>query len=198
MNHLIGCQAPSFSVAGVSPEGEIKTYNLQDFAGKYVVLFFYPLDFTFVCPLELLKMSQMANDFADNNAVVLGVSVDSEHTHAAWRSTSLAQGGIGDLNIPLLADINREVMSAYGVMNNGSPKVALRATTIIDPEGMVRIHQVNDLPIGRNPQEILRLVKALQFHEEHGDVCPPSWDTGDLSLKPNKDSLTAYMSKIES
>ena len=140
---------------------------------------------------------EMAKEFSDHQAVVLGISIDSEHTHAAWRSTPVAQGGIGDLNIPLLADVNRDIMSAYGVMNQGDPKVALRATTIIDPEGYVRIHQVNDLPIGRNPQEILRLVKALQLHAEHGDVCPPNWNMGDASLKPNKESLQSYLSKEE-
>ena len=193
MSHLIGLPAPDFSVQGVSQKGEIQQYSLSDFKGKNIVLFFYPLDFTFVCPLELVQMSKIAEKFEQENAVVLGVSIDSEHTHAAWRSTDVSKGGIGALNYPLLADVNRELITAYGAMNQDGPQVALRATVIIDSEGTVRIHQLNDLPIGRNPDEILRLVKAINFNKEHGDVCPPKWDEGSKSLKPNKDSLLAYL-----
>ena len=191
MNQMIGQKAPAFSLNGVSPSGEIQSYTLEDFKGKYVVLFFYPLDFTFVCPLELLEMSKMAKEFEENNAVVLGVSVDSEHSHAAWRSLDPKQGGIGALQFPLLADVDKALIDTYGVANN-SPKIALRATVIIDPEGVVRVQHVNDLPIGRNPSEILRLVKGIEFHTQHGDVCPPNWQPGDKSLKPNKESLLAY------
>lgn len=191
MNQLIGEKAPEFCVQGVSESGEIKQYALEDFEGKYVVLFFYPLDFTFVCPLELLRMSELADRFKALNAEVLGVSVDSEHTHSAWRNTPVKQGGIGNINFPLLADIDREMMMSYGVMNQ-KPGIALRGTVIIDPKGFVRVHQVNDLPIGRNPDEILRLVAAIDYHEKHGDVCPPQWREGDKSLKPTKESLMAY------
>lgn len=191
MNQMIGNLAPHFSVNGISPAGEIKTYSLSDFAGKYVVLFFYPHDFTFVCPLELLEMSQMVKEFEENNAVVLGVSVDSEHTHAAWRTMDPKNGGVGELQFPLLADVDRLLIDTYGVANN-SPKIALRATVIIDPKGVVRVQHVNDLPLGRNPHEILRLVKGIEFHEQNGDVCPPNWQPGQKSLKPNKESLLAY------
>ncbi len=194
MNHIVGQKAPGFSVKGVSPEGEIKTYQLSELEGKYVVLFFYPLDFTFVCPLELLEMSKLAGDFAKENAVILGISVDSEHTHAAWRNTPIKLGGIGQLAYPLLSDVNRDIISQYGVANQ-DPKVALRATVIIDPKGIVRIYHVNDLPLGRNPQEILRLVKSIDFHDTHGDVCPPNWEPGSLSLKPTADGLKAYQAE---
>lgn len=188
---MVGNIAPGFTVQGVSETGELKAYNLSDFQGQFVVLFFYPLDFTFVCPLELIEMSKMAQQFKEENAVVLGVSIDSEHTHAAWRNTPIAKGGIGDINYPLLADVNREIIDAYEVAN-ADPKVALRATVIIDPQGVVRVKHVNDLPLGRNPSEILRLVKAIAFHDEHGDVCPPNWEPGAKSLKPTSESLIAY------
>ncbi|MCP8352297.1 peroxiredoxin [Candidatus Synchoanobacter obligatus] len=194
MSHLVGQKAPEFTVQGVSASGDIKSYSLAEFKGKHVVLFFYPLDFTFVCPLELFEMSKLAGEFEQENAVVLGVSIDSEHTHAAWRNTAVSDGGVGALNFPLLADIDRHMMTAYGVANT-SPNVALRATIIIDPEGMVRIQQLNDLPVGRNPSEILRLVKSLAFHDEHGDVCPPSWEPGAKSLSPTKESLLAYQAE---
>ena len=191
MSQMIGQKAPNFSLKGVSETGEIRTYTLEEFAGKYVVLFFYPLDFTFVCPLELLEMSKMAKDFSDNNAVVLGVSVDSEHTHAAWRTLDPQHGGVGALNFPLLADVDKTLIDTYSVAN-ASPKIALRATVIIDPTGTIRVQHVNDLPLGRNPSEILRLVKSIEFHEQNGDVCPPNWQPGEKSLKPNKESLIAY------
>jgi peroxiredoxin (alkyl hydroperoxide reductase subunit C) len=191
MNQLIGEKAPSFNVMGVSEKGEIQQYCLEDFEGQYVVLFFYPLDFTFVCPLELLSMSALIPRFKEQNAVVLGVSVDSEHTHSAWRNTDIKDGGIGQLQFPLLADIDREMMLSYGVMNN-SPNIALRGTIIIDPKGLVRIQHINDLPIGRNPDEILRLVAAIDFHEKHGDVCPPKWEQGSKSLKATREGLVEY------
>lgn len=196
MNQLIGEKAPGFDVTGVSETGEIRQYNLEDYEGRYVVLFFYPLDFTFVCPIELQRMSALVPTFNELNATVLGVSVDSEHTHSAWRNTDIKQGGIGQLNFPLLSDIDRDIMLSYGVMNN-KPNIALRGTVIIDPKGVVRIHHVNDLPIGRNPDEIVRLVSAIDFHEKNGDVCPPQWKKGDASFKPNKESLLTYVEEFE-
>lgn len=196
MSQLIGEKAPKFNVTGVSEKGELKQYSLEDFEGQYIVLFFYPLDFTFVCPLELLQMSALIPEFKANNAVVLGVSIDSEHTHSAWRNTPIKQGGIGQLAFPLLADVDREMILSYGVMNQ-KPAVALRGTVIIDPKQMVRVHHVNDLPLGRNPDEILRLVKAIDFHEKNGDVCPPKWESGDKSLKPDREGLLAYQEAQE-
>jgi peroxiredoxin 2/4 len=191
MNQLIGQKAPSFSLQGVSPQGKVTTYELSDYEGQYVVLFFYPLDFTFVCPLELLEMSQMVDDFKKENTAVLGVSIDSEHTHAAWRNTPVKEGGVGQIAFPLLADVDKTLMTSYGVANT-SPQVALRATIIIDPKGEVRVQHINDLPLGRNPGEILRLVKSIEFHDTHGDVCPPNWEPGKKALKPTKDGLLAY------
>jgi peroxiredoxin (alkyl hydroperoxide reductase subunit C) len=191
MNQLIGEKAPSFNVTGVSETGEIKQYCLEDYEGQYVVLFFYPLDFTFVCPLELLNMSALIPQFTSLNAVVLGVSIDSEHTHSAWRNTPVKSGGIGKIQFPLLSDLDKEMMLNYGVMNQ-KPSVALRGTIIIDPKGLVRIQHINDLPIGRNPDEILRLVSAIGFHEKYGDVCPPKWQAGEKALKPTKEGLLEY------
>ncbi|UTC24648.1 peroxiredoxin [Candidatus Comchoanobacter bicostacola] len=193
MSRLIGQKAPEFSVCGVDEKGEFQTYTLDMFKGKYVVLFFYPMDFTFVCPLELVKMSQMAKEFAAVNTQVLGVSLDSEHTHLAWRSLPVNQGGVGALNYPLLADITRKMTTDYEALHTGTPPVPLRATVIIDPNGIVRVSQSNDLPIGRNPQELLRLIKAVQFHDIHGDVCPPNWSDGEASLEASKEGLQSYL-----
>ena len=162
------------------------------FKGQYVVLFFYPMDFTFVCPLEL-EMNQMMSAFEKENVVVLGVSLDSEHTHLAWRSTPVEKGGIGSLAFPLLADVSRELTTAYEALNTSSPRVPMRSTVIIDPEGFVRIVQCNDLPLGRSPAEILRLIKALKFHAEHGEVCPPDWQQGEQALAESKEGLQTYL-----
>lgn len=191
MNQMIGQKAPDFKVMGVSESGDIQSYALEDFAKQFVVLFFYPLDFTFVCPLELIEMSKMISSFKESNAVVLGVSVDSEHTHAAWRNTAIEKGGIGPIQYPLLADVNRSLIQSYGVAN-ADPQIALRATVIIDPQGIVRVQHVNDLPLGRNPGEILRLVKAIAFHDEYGNVCPPNWEPGQKSLAPTREGLEEY------
>jgi peroxiredoxin (alkyl hydroperoxide reductase subunit C) len=123
------------------------------------------------------------------------ISIDSVHTHAAWRQTAVSQGGIGQLSYPLLSDVNRELIEQYGVAN-ADPKVALRATVIIDTKGVVRTYHVNDLPIGRNPQEVLRLVKSIEFHDQHGDVCPPNWEPGSQSLKPTAEGLKAYLADV--
>ncbi|MDC3181021.1 peroxiredoxin [Gammaproteobacteria bacterium] len=195
MSQLIGYQAPDFSLTGVDEKGQFKEYQLAQFKGQYVVLFFYPMDFTFVCPLELIKLNQMIEKFKAKNCQVFGISLDSEHTHLAWRSTDTAQGGIGALNFPLLADVSREVTQAYQAMNTQSPRVPMRATIIIDPEGIVRIAHSNDLPIGRSPSEILRLIEALQHHEAHGEVCPPEWQTGEKSLEPSKAGLNQYIAE---
>ncbi len=193
MSQLIGYKAPEFKLNGVDKFGEFQQYDLAQFKGQYVVLFFYPMDFTFVCPLELVKMNQMIKQFEDKNCQVLGISLDSEHTHLAWRSTEVSKGGIGQLNFPLLSDISREVTTAYQAMNTSAPQVPMRATVIIDPKGVVRITHSNDLPIGRSPAEILRLVEALQHHEAYGDVCPPDWQAGEKSLAPTKSGLNQYI-----
>jgi peroxiredoxin (alkyl hydroperoxide reductase subunit C) len=195
MSQLIGYKAPDFKLNGVDENGEFKEYDLEQFKGKYVVLFFYPMDFTFVCPLELVKMNQMIDQFKAKNCQVLGVSLDSEHTHLAWRNTEMSQGGIGALSFPLLSDVSRDVTIAYQAMNTSAPKVPMRATIIIDPKGIVRVAQSNDLPIGRSPAEILRLVEALQHHEAHGDVCPPDWTEGQKSLAPSKAGLNQYIAE---
>ncbi|MFT7806027.1 thioredoxin-dependent peroxide reductase, mitochondrial-like, partial [Arapaima gigas] len=166
-------RAPHFKGTAVL-NGEFKEISLDDFKGKYLVLFFYPLDFTFVCPTEIISFSDKANEFRDVNCEVVGVSVDSHFTHLAWTNTSRKSGGLGRIHIPLLADLNKQVSRDYGVLLEGQG-IALRGLFIIDPSGVVKHMSINDLPVGRNVEETLRLVKAFQFVETHGEVCPASW-----------------------
>uniref|UniRef100_A0A8C6Q8B7 Thioredoxin-dependent peroxide reductase, mitochondrial n=1 Tax=Nothobranchius furzeri TaxID=105023 RepID=A0A8C6Q8B7_NOTFU len=166
--------APTFKATAVH-NGEFKDLSLDDFKGKYLVLFFYPLDFTFVCPTEIISFSDKANEFHDVNCEVVGVSVDSHFTHLAWVNTPRKAGGLGNIHIPLLSDLNKQISRDYGVLLEG-PGIALRwGLFIIDPNGVVKHMSVNDLPVGRSVEETLRLVKAFQFVETHGEVCPASW-----------------------
>uniref|UniRef100_A0A3B3C943 Thioredoxin-dependent peroxide reductase, mitochondrial n=1 Tax=Oryzias melastigma TaxID=30732 RepID=A0A3B3C943_ORYME len=165
--------APAFKATAVH-NGEFKDLSLADFKGKYLVLFFYPLDFTFVCPTEIISFSDKANEFHDINCEVVGVSVDSHFTHLAWINTPRKAGGLGNIHIPLLSDLNKQISRDYGVLLEG-PGIALRGLFIIDPNGVVRHMSVNDLPVGRCVDETLRLVRAFQFVETHGEVCPASW-----------------------
>uniref|UniRef100_A0A8C4Z7F2 Thioredoxin-dependent peroxide reductase, mitochondrial n=1 Tax=Gadus morhua TaxID=8049 RepID=A0A8C4Z7F2_GADMO len=165
--------APAFKGTAVH-NGEFKEMSLDDFKGKYLVLFFYPLDFTFVCPTEIIAFSDKANEFHDVNCEVVGVSVDSHFSHLAWMNTPRKAGGLGHLHIPLLADLTKQISRDYGVLLEG-PGIALRGLFLIDPQGVVKHMSVNDLPVGRSVEETLRLVKAFQFVETHGEVCPASW-----------------------
>ncbi|KAF5902098.1 thioredoxin-dependent peroxide reductase, mitochondrial, partial [Clarias magur] len=165
--------APHFKGTAVH-NGEFKDISLDNYKGKYLVLFFYPLDFTFVCPTEIIAFSDKANEFHDINCEVVGVSVDSHFTHLAWTNTSRKNGGLGNIHIPLLADLNKKVARDYGVLLE-EPGIALRGLFIIDPNGIIKHMSINDLPVGRSVEETLRLVKAFQFVESHGEVCPASW-----------------------
>ncbi|XP_006630529.1 thioredoxin-dependent peroxide reductase, mitochondrial [Lepisosteus oculatus] len=186
--------APYFKGTAVH-NGEFKEISLDDFKGKYLVLFFYPLDFTFVCPTEIIAFSDKASEFHDVNCEVVGVSVDSHFTHLAWTNTARKSGGLGHVNIPLLSDLNKQVSRDYGVLLEG-PGIALRGLFLIDPSGVVKHMSINDLPVGRCVEETLRLVKAFQFVETHGEVCPASWTPDTPTIKPTPEGSKEYFEKV--
>jgi peroxiredoxin 2/4 len=194
MTQLIQKPAPDFKAKAVMPNGEIKPTSLAELRGdKYAVLFFYPFDFTFVCPTEILAFSNHLKEFEKRNTVVIGVSCDSHHTHRAWRNTKIEDGGIGPISYPLVADVSKDVARSYGVLLDAG--MALRGTFLIDRQGIVRSAVMNDLPIGRNIEETLRTVDALQHHEEHGEVCPAGWNKGKASMKETPDAVKKYLSE---
>jgi peroxiredoxin (alkyl hydroperoxide reductase subunit C) len=169
------------------PDGSFKQVSLADYKGKHVVLFFWPLDFTFVCPTEIIAFSDRAGEFAALGVQLLGASIDSQFTHLAWRNTPRNQGGLGDIQYPMLADVTKKMATDYGVLLPGG--VALRGLFLIDKNGVVRHQVVNDLPLGRSVDEALRMVQALQYFETHGEVCPANWKEGARTIKANpKDS----------
>lgn len=183
MSVLVTKEAPNFKAQAVMPDGTFQQVSLSDYRGKYVLLFFYPLDFTFVCPTEIIAFSDRIKDFAAANVQVLGVSIDSHFTHLAWRNTARAEGGLGQIDYPLVADLDKSIAQAYDVLLPAG--IALRGLFLIDKAGVVRHQVVNDLPLGRSVDEALRLVKALQFVEAHGEVCPANWQEGKATIKPN-------------
>jgi peroxiredoxin 2/4 len=196
MSVLVGRKAPDFKVAAVLANGEIvDNYQfLEVIHNKYAVLFFYPLDFTFVCPSELIALNNRAEQFSKLGVELVGVSIDSQFTHTAWRNTPLNQGGIGSVDFTLVADINHHVCQSYGV-EHPVAGVALRATFIIDAQGMVCSQTVNDLPLGRNIDETLRTIEALQFYEQHGEVCPAGWSKGKQGMKPTHGGVSKYLAE---
>ena len=183
-------KAPDFKAEAVV-DGEFKTVSLEDYKGKYVVLFFYPLDFTFVCPTELHAFQERLSEFESRNTQVIGVSVDSKFSHYAWLNTPKSKGGIEGVKYPLVADLTKEISKNYGVLLEDAG-VALRGLFLIDREGIVRHITINDLPLGRNIDEVLRLIDALQYTEEHGEVCPANWEKGKKAMKPSQDGLEEY------
>ncbi|KAI7886782.1 thioredoxin-like protein [Lichtheimia hyalospora FSU 10163] len=185
--------APEFKLPAVV-NGEFKDISLSDFKGKYVVLFWYPMDFTFVCPTEILAFSERVKDFEKRDTVVLAASVDSEFSHLAWINTPRKQGGLGEMNIPILSDKTKKVARDYGVLLEDAG-VTLRGLFIIDPQGVVRQITINDLPVGRNVDEILRLVDGFKFTDTHGEVCPANWHQGDMTIKPEVDKSKEYFEK---
>lgn len=195
MTILVGKKAPDFTAAAVLANGEISNnFNLHStIKDQYGVIFFYPLDFTFVCPSELIALNNRIEEFKQRNALVIGVSIDSEYAHNAWRNTEVANGGIGPVNYPLVADVNHQICQAYGV-EHPTKHVALRGAFIIDKQGDVRAQIVNDLPLGRNVDELLRLIDALEFHEKHGEVCPANWTKGKAAIKPTTEGIAQYLS----
>ncbi len=193
MSVLVTKEAPDFTAQAVMPDNSMAEVTLSSFRGKYVVLFFYPLDFTFVCPSEILAFNKAVKTFAKKNAVLLGVSVDSQFSHFAWRQTPVNKGGIGEIGFPLVADLDKKIARAYDVLLNDA--VALRGLFLIDTHGVVRHQVVNDLPIGRNVDEAIRTLDALQFTEEHGEVCPANWREGDEAMKPTAEGVASYLAK---
>lgn len=194
MGVLVGKSAPDFTAAAVLANGEIvDSYNLADaIKGKKAVIFFYPLDFTFVCPSELIAFSNRYQEFADRGVEVIGVSIDSQFTHNAWRNTDVNDGGIGQVKYALVADIDHAICKAYDVESEGG--VAYRGSFLIDEDGLVRHQVVNDLPLGRNVDEMLRMVDALAFHQEHGEVCPAGWNKGDEGMNASAEGVASYLS----
>ena len=193
MSVLVTKEAPDFTAQAVMPDNSIGEIKLSAFRGKYVVLFFYPLDFTFVCPSEIIAFDKAIRKFSDRNTVVIGVSVDSQFTHWAWRQTPRNKGGIGEIGYPLVADLDKKIAKAYDVLLNEA--VALRGLFLIDTHGVVRHQVVNDLPIGRSVDEALRTLDALQYTEEHGEVCPANWKEGEEAMKPTAEGVASYLSK---
>ena len=180
---LVQQPAPDFKAQAVMPDKEFKQISLSDYQGRYVLLFFWPLDFTFVCPTEIIAFSDRNEEFEKLGVQVLGVSVDSHFTHLAWRNTPRTEGGLGEIAYPLVADLNKEISKAYDVLLPSG--IALRGLFLIDKTGVVRHQVVNDLPLGRSVDEAVRMVKALQFFEAHGEVCPANWKEGARSIKAN-------------
>jgi peroxiredoxin 2/4 len=191
---LVTKPAPDFAAQAVMPDNSFAELKLSSYRGKYVVLFFYPLDFTFVCPSEIIAFDAALAKFQKKNTQVIGCSVDSHFTHLAWKNTPCKQGGIGPIQYPLVADLTKQIAKDYGVLLEPAG-VALRGLFLIDKKGLVRHALINDLPLGRNVEEALRMVDALQFHEEHGEVCPANWHQGDEAMKPTADGVATYLAK---
>ncbi len=197
MSVLVTKQAPGFRAQAVMPDGSFKEISLTDYLGQYVLLFFYPLDFTFVCPTEIIAFSDRAKEFSQLGVQIIGVSVDSHYTHLAWRNTARDQGGLGNIEYPLVADLSKQIARDYDVLTGDT--VALRGLFLIDRSGKVRHQVVNDLPLGRSVDEALRMVQALQYFEKHGEVCPANWKEGARTIKPNvKDSKTFFRAEYTS
>ncbi len=196
MSVLVGRPAPDFTAAAVLGNGEIVgNFNFKEATkGKYAVVFFYPLDFTFVCPSELIAVDHRVGEFQQRGVEVIGVSIDSHFTHNAWRNTPVNAGGIGPVKYTLVADIKHSICQAYDV-EHPEVGVALRGTFLIDKNGVVRHQVVNDLPLGRDFDELLRLVDALQFTEEHGEVCPAGWNKGDKGMSASPEGVAKYLAE---
>ena len=205
---LVTKEAPDFTATALMPDGSFKEgFKLSDFRGQNVVLFFYPLDFTFVCPSEIVAFHNRAAEFTKRNTQVIGVSVDSHFTHLAWSNTPVEHGGIGKLSYPLVSDLTKQIAASYDVLIGNTPafdedgesvsvlggSVALRGSFLIDEKGVVRHQVVNDLPLGRNIDEMLRMIDALSFHNSHGEVCPANWSEGKAGMKPNAEGVASYL-----
>lgn len=191
---LVTKEAPDFVAQAVMPDDSFAELKLSSYRGKYVMLFFYPLDFTFVCPSEIVAFDAALEKFEKKDAQVLGCSVDSHFTHLAWKNTPRKQGGIGPIRYPLISDLTKQIARDFGVLLEDGG-VALRGLFLIDKKGIVRHSLINDLPIGRSVDEALRVLDALRFHEEHGDVCPANWHEGEEAMKPTAEGVASYLAK---
>ena len=189
---LVAKQAPDFVAPAVMPDGSInEAFKLSDLRGKYVVMFFWPLDFTFVCPTEIIAHHNRAVMFRERGVELVGVSIDSQFTHFAWRNTPVDKGGIGEVAFPLVADVKHEITRAYGIEHPDG--VALRGSFLIDRDGIVQHQVVNNLPLGREVDEMLRMVDALQYFEENGEVCPAGWHKGEAGMKASAEGVASYL-----
>jgi peroxiredoxin (alkyl hydroperoxide reductase subunit C) len=191
---LVTQPAPDFTADAVMSDNSFGQITLSSLRGKYVLLFFYPLDFTFVCPSEIIAFNKKLDEFKKKNCEVVGVSVDSKFTHLAWKSTAVENGGVGNIQYPLVADLNKSIARSYGILFNDS--VALRGLFLVDTKGIIRHAVINDLPLGRSVDEALRMLDALQFVETHGDqVCPANWKEGEDAMKPTAEGVSSYLAK---
>lgn len=192
MNPLVTNEAPDFTAIAVMADNSFnEAFSLSSLRGQYVLLFFYPLDFTFVCPSEILAFNRALGQFKERNCQVVGVSVDSHFTHLAWKNTAVNAGGIGNIQFPLVADLDKSIAQNYGVLLPMG--IALRGLFLIDKDGVVRSQVVNDLPLGRSVDESLRVLDALQFTEQCGDVCPANWKKGDDAMTPTAEGVARYL-----
>lgn len=195
MSVLVAQQAPDFTAPAVMPDGTIKEdFKLSSLKGKPIVLFFWPFDFTFVCPTEIIAHDHRLSQFHDRGVQVVGVSNDSHHTHHAWRETPVDKGGIGKVQFPIVADIKHQISRAYAI-EHPEAGVAMRASFLVDKHFVVQHQVVNNLPLGRNVDEMLRMIDAMLFHEKHGEVCPAGWKNGQEAMKETPDSVASYLSK---
>ena len=208
---LVTKPAPNFKTMAVMPDNSIDTVSLEDYKGKKVVLFFYPLDFTFVCPTELLAFDKRLGEFESRNTQVLGCSVDSRWAHLAWKNTDINNGGIGQVKYPLLQDLDKSIARNYDVLVGATDAfvetedsaetttvgggVALRGSYLIDEEGVIRHAVLNDLPLGRNIDEMLRMIDALSHHQKHGEVCPAGWKDGDSAMAESPEGVSNYLTE---
>ncbi len=194
MPNLVSKPAPDFTADAVMPDGSFKQIKLSDYRGKYVILFFYPLDFTFVCPTEIIAFSTKTDDFKKKDTEIIGVSIDSKFSHLAWRNTDRKKGGLGQINYPLVGDVTKQICKDYDVLSDIG--VAFRGLYLIDKNGIIQHQLINNLPLGRNIDEALRMVEALQYHEKNGEVCPANWTEGSKGMKPDpKGSLEYFESQ---
>jgi peroxiredoxin (alkyl hydroperoxide reductase subunit C) len=191
MSTLVTKEAPDFTAQAVMPDNTFKEITLSSYRGKYVVLYFYPLDFTFVCPSEIIAFDKKLEEFKSKNCEVIGVSVDSHFTHLAWKNTPRNQGGIGNVQYPLVADLTKTIARDYEVLFDDA--IALRGLFLIDKDGVIQHAVVNNLPLGRNVDEALRMLDALQFTEKHGEVCPANWKPGEDAMKPTAEGVADYL-----
>jgi peroxiredoxin 2/4 len=194
MNSLIGKPAPHFDLEAVGHGGLFHNVRLDDYRGCWLVVFFYPLDFTFVCPSEIVAFDNRLAQFKERGCEVIGASVDSHYTHLAWRNTPLDKGGIGQIQFPLVADLTKQIGRDYDVLT-ADGAIEFRGTFLIDQKGIVRHQVVNDLPLGRNIDEAIRMVDALQFNEKNGEVCPAGWNKGKEGMKANSSGVASYLAK---
>ena len=206
---LVTKPAPDFKAQAIMPDNTFKEISLSEYKGKKVVLFFYPLDFTFVCPTEIIAFDHRLAEFKKRGVQVLGCSVDSKYSHWAWKNTDVNKGGIGNVKYPLIADLDKNIARAYDVLKDSEEafiatddrefnstvggEVALRASFLIDEEGIIRHAVINDLPLGRNVDEMLRMVDALTFHQKNGEVCPAGWEEGESGMQETADSVAGYL-----